>query len=102
MAPKSARDKSDTAITDDNAQNDNTDKYYWSGRPLDKPPWFYNNRKSLYDDVPGSERFIETGVVRTSRSQLAVYSIAHAQAHAPWPYGCVHRDMHDIILETSI
>ena len=47
MAPKSARDKSDTAITDDNAQNDNTDRYYWSGRPLDKPPWFFNNRKSL-------------------------------------------------------
>ena len=66
MAPKSARGTTNTNVTTlDTAQIDNTEKFTWSGRPLDKPSWFHGNRKSLYDDIPGAERFCEQGVVRT-------------------------------------
>ena len=67
MAPKrakSARARPKTNVsTDDTANNDTTEILYaWSGRPMDKPAWFYGNRKTLLDEVPGAERFLEFGV----------------------------------------
>ena len=48
----------------------------WDGTPSEKVNWYYSGRRTLFDSVPGSRRFFESGTViersverRSQRSQ---------------------------------
>ena len=69
-----------TQKTDVNSDKTITTAREWTGRPYDKPGWFFSNQKTLFDEVDGSREFITCGIVVSDR-KVSVKNIMHAQAY---------------------
>ena len=70
-----------TANTDDNQNDFLVTARHWSGSPLEEPPWYYSNKRALFDEHKEARRFITHGIVTSDKGYISVTSLAHAQAY---------------------
>ena len=76
--------KRDSGKTNDYSTDSDTNDTFrkWTGRPLDKPMWYFINKKLLHDEVDGSRDFINKEIVISEKhGTVYVNNVNHAQAY---------------------
>ena len=53
----------------------------WSGSPLDEPPWYYANKRALFDELKAARRYVTHGIVTSDKGHISVMSLEHGQAY---------------------